>query len=160
MQTKDSDPCELFCVIHLYAVYSDGTLCMDVLQDNWSPCQNVSTILTSIQVLGLTLPSCLFDSPFYWVMHGFWVWTILTIPTEAWLLPKSCFLDALLSGLMMHKSCNAYMFVQSSSFPDLLSSWMWRCSLLVAVAFNRPQSSKSSQSWVSTTIPERHQSLQ
>jgi hypothetical protein len=50
------DPCELFWVIHLYAVYSDGTLCMDVLQDNWSPCQNVSTILTSIQVLGLTLP--------------------------------------------------------------------------------------------------------
>ncbi len=63
------DPCELFWVIHLYAVYSDGTLCMDVLQDNWSPCQNVSTILTSIQVLGLTLPPCLFDSPFLSLDH-------------------------------------------------------------------------------------------
>jgi hypothetical protein len=135
-------------MIHLYAVYSDGTLCMDVLQDNWSPCQNVSTILTSIQVLGLTLSPCLFDSPFlfYWLMHGFGVWAILTIPTEAWLLLKSCFLDALLPGLMMHKSCNAYMFVQSSSFSDLLASWMWWFCLLVAVAFNRPQSSKSSQS--------------
>ncbi|CAK9212540.1 hypothetical protein BDL97_18G047700 [Sphagnum fallax] len=37
-------------------VYSDGTLCMDVLQDKWSPCQNVSTILTSIQSL-LTDPN-------------------------------------------------------------------------------------------------------
>ncbi|KAJ4770906.1 ubiquitin-conjugating enzyme E2 [Rhynchospora pubera] len=31
-------------------VYSDGTLCMDIIQDAWSPCHNVSTILTSIQV--------------------------------------------------------------------------------------------------------------
>ena len=30
-------------------VYTDGTLCMDIIQDQWSPCHNVSTILTSIQ---------------------------------------------------------------------------------------------------------------
>ncbi|CAL9002040.1 unnamed protein product [Prunus brigantina] len=32
-------------------VYHDGTLCMDIIQDAWSPCHNVSTILTSIQVI-------------------------------------------------------------------------------------------------------------
>ncbi|KAI5063055.1 hypothetical protein GOP47_0021602 [Adiantum capillus-veneris] len=37
-------------------VYSDGTLCMDIIQDAWSPCHNVSTILTSIQSL-LTDPN-------------------------------------------------------------------------------------------------------
>jgi hypothetical protein len=52
--------CEIF-----FAVYSDGTLCMDVLQDKWSPCQNVSTILTSIQVSGAAPPYVLLvDSPF------------------------------------------------------------------------------------------------
>lgn len=35
----------------VYAVYHDGTLCMDIIQDAWSPCHNVSTILTSIQVI-------------------------------------------------------------------------------------------------------------
>lgn len=37
-------------------VYNDGTLCMDIIQDAWSPCLNVSTILTSIQSL-LTDPN-------------------------------------------------------------------------------------------------------
>ncbi len=31
-------------------VYSDGTLCMDIIQDAWSPIHNVCTLLTSIQV--------------------------------------------------------------------------------------------------------------
>ncbi|XP_021890518.1 ubiquitin-conjugating enzyme E2 1-like isoform X1 [Carica papaya] len=30
-------------------IYRDGTLCMDIIQDAWSPCHNVSTILTSVQ---------------------------------------------------------------------------------------------------------------
>lgn len=38
-------------------VYSDGTLCMDIIQDQWSPCHNVCTLLTSIQSL-LTDPNC------------------------------------------------------------------------------------------------------
>lgn len=37
-------------------VYHDGTLCMDIIQDAWSPCHNVCTILTSIQSL-LTDPN-------------------------------------------------------------------------------------------------------
>ncbi|XP_062101310.1 ubiquitin-conjugating enzyme E2 1-like [Humulus lupulus] len=37
-------------------VYHDGTLCMDIIQDAWSPCHNVSTILTSVQSL-LTDPN-------------------------------------------------------------------------------------------------------
>lgn len=32
-------------------VYTDGTLCMDIIQDQWSPCHNICTILTSIQSL-------------------------------------------------------------------------------------------------------------
>jgi len=38
-------------------VYNDGMLCMDLLQDQWSPCHNICTLLTSIQSL-LTDPNC------------------------------------------------------------------------------------------------------
>ncbi|BDA45069.1 Ubiquitin-conjugating enzyme E2 2 [Coccomyxa sp. Obi] len=38
-------------------VYSDGTICLDIIQDQWSPCHNVCTILTSIQSL-LMDPNC------------------------------------------------------------------------------------------------------
>ncbi|KAG9440023.1 hypothetical protein H6P81_020188 [Aristolochia fimbriata] len=37
-------------------VYHDGSLCLDIIRDAWSPCQNVSTILTSVQSL-LTDPN-------------------------------------------------------------------------------------------------------
>jgi len=37
-------------------VYPDGTLCLDIIQDKWSPIYSVSTILTSIQSL-LTDPN-------------------------------------------------------------------------------------------------------
>mmetsp|Transcript_21805 Transcript_21805/g.37216 ORF Transcript_21805/g.37216 Transcript_21805/m.37216 type:complete len:159 (+) Transcript_21805:193-669(+) len=37
-------------------VYQDGTLCMDIIQDQWSPCHNICTLLTSIQSL-LTDPN-------------------------------------------------------------------------------------------------------
>lgn len=39
-----------------FIVYTDGTLCLDLLQDQWSPCHNVSSLLTSIQSL-LTDPN-------------------------------------------------------------------------------------------------------
>eukprot|EP01103_Thecamoeba_quadrilineata_P000542 TRINITY_DN10471_c0_g1_i1.p1 TRINITY_DN10471_c0_g1~~TRINITY_DN10471_c0_g1_i1.p1 ORF type:complete len:159 (+),score=16.82 TRINITY_DN10471_c0_g1_i1:33-509(+) len=32
-------------------VYTDGSLCLDILQDKWSPIYSVSTILTSVQSL-------------------------------------------------------------------------------------------------------------
>eukprot|EP00187_Rhodella_violacea_P013248 CAMPEP_0184718638 /NCGR_PEP_ID=MMETSP0314-20130426/7776_1 /TAXON_ID=38298 /ORGANISM="Rhodella maculata, Strain CCMP 736" /LENGTH=154 /DNA_ID=CAMNT_0027182403 /DNA_START=164 /DNA_END=628 /DNA_ORIENTATION=- len=32
-------------------VYPDGTLCLDIIQDKWSPIYTISTILTSIQSL-------------------------------------------------------------------------------------------------------------
>jgi ubiquitin-conjugating enzyme E2 A len=38
-------------------VYTDGTLCMDIIQDQWSPCHNICTLLTSVQSL-LTDPNC------------------------------------------------------------------------------------------------------
>ena len=41
----------------MYAVYSDGTLCLDIIQDSWSPCHTICTLLTSIQSL-LTDPNC------------------------------------------------------------------------------------------------------
>jgi len=42
--------------IWTYIVYSDGTLCLDIIQDRWSPIYTVNTILTSIQSL-LTDPN-------------------------------------------------------------------------------------------------------
>lgn len=37
------------CVLCL--VYADGSICLDILQNRWSPTYDVSSILTSIQVL-------------------------------------------------------------------------------------------------------------
>ena len=38
----------------LPAVYADGGICLDILQNQWSPIYDVSAILTSIQVRGLS----------------------------------------------------------------------------------------------------------
>eukprot|EP00775_Hariotina_reticulata_P010947 gene10947-11101_t len=38
-------------------IYSDGNICMDTIQDKWSPCHNICTVLMSIQSL-LTDPNC------------------------------------------------------------------------------------------------------
>eukprot|EP00873_Tetraselmis_striata_P011585 jgi/Tetstr1/431849/TSEL_021340.t1 len=45
------------CNIFHPNVYADGTICMDIIQDQWSPIHNISTLLTSIQSL-LTDPNC------------------------------------------------------------------------------------------------------
>eukprot|EP00983_Pelagomonas_calceolata_P122611 1160922-Pelagomonas_calceolata.AAC.5 len=36
--------------LHASAVYADGGICLDILQNQWSPIYDVSAILTSIQV--------------------------------------------------------------------------------------------------------------
>ena len=38
------------------AVYADGGICLDILQNQWSPIYDVAAILTSIQVHGLLHP--------------------------------------------------------------------------------------------------------
>jgi ubiquitin-protein ligase len=46
-------PACLACVLLLCpapAVYADGGICLDILQNQWSPIYDVSAILTSIQV--------------------------------------------------------------------------------------------------------------
>lgn len=44
-------PCNhLSCVCISFAVYADGGICLDILQNRWSPTYDVSSILTSIQV--------------------------------------------------------------------------------------------------------------
>jgi ubiquitin-conjugating enzyme E2 A len=35
----------------IYIVYADGSICLDILQNRWSPTYDVSAILTSIQSL-------------------------------------------------------------------------------------------------------------
>ncbi len=36
---------------HLFEVYADGSICLDILQNKWSPIYDVAAILTSIQSL-------------------------------------------------------------------------------------------------------------
>jgi ubiquitin-conjugating enzyme E2 A len=48
-------PC--FTLHPVLQVYNDGTLCLDIIQEHWSPCHNICSILTSIQSL-LTDPNC------------------------------------------------------------------------------------------------------
>lgn len=38
-------------------VYADGAICLDTIQDRWSPVNTISSLLTSIQSL-LTDPNC------------------------------------------------------------------------------------------------------
>jgi ubiquitin-conjugating enzyme E2 A len=40
----------------LSAVYANGQICLDILQNNWSPCYDIAAVLTSIQSL-LTDPN-------------------------------------------------------------------------------------------------------
>ena len=35
---------------YFFSVYADGSICLDILQNRWSPTYDVSSILTSIQV--------------------------------------------------------------------------------------------------------------
>lgn len=43
--------CELLVTnLCCFAVYADGSICLDILQNRWSPTYDVSSILTSIQV--------------------------------------------------------------------------------------------------------------
>lgn len=37
-------------VLFLLSVYADGSICLDILQNRWSPTYDASAILTSIQV--------------------------------------------------------------------------------------------------------------
>uniref|UniRef100_A0AAQ4QNZ2 UBC core domain-containing protein n=1 Tax=Gasterosteus aculeatus aculeatus TaxID=481459 RepID=A0AAQ4QNZ2_GASAC len=44
--------CVVFdCVVFFPTVYADGSICLDILQNRWSPTYDVSSILTSIQSL-------------------------------------------------------------------------------------------------------------
>lgn len=36
--------------IFFWTVYADGSICLDILQNQWSPIYDVAAILTSIQV--------------------------------------------------------------------------------------------------------------
>merc|ERR1711998_525255 len=57
-QYPDKPPRVRFCSEMFHPnVYTDGTLCLDLIQDNWSPIYTVCSILTAIQSL-LTDPNC------------------------------------------------------------------------------------------------------
>lgn len=47
---KQCVPCQAVQLSHLVTVYADGGICLDILQNQWSPIYDVSAILTSIQV--------------------------------------------------------------------------------------------------------------
>lgn len=41
------------------AVYADGAICLDILQNQWSPIYDVAAILTSIQVNTMSMTTML-----------------------------------------------------------------------------------------------------
>lgn len=51
-----------------WSVYADGSICLDILQNQWSPIYDVAAILTSIQVwliVWIALLWLLVYGPFY-----------------------------------------------------------------------------------------------
>ena len=57
-QYPDKPPRVRFCCEMFHPnIYPDGTLCLDLIQDNWSPIYSVCSILTAIRSL-LTDPNC------------------------------------------------------------------------------------------------------
>ena len=46
----NTEQIEYICFQYLFTVYADGGICLDILQNRWSPTYDVSSILTSIQV--------------------------------------------------------------------------------------------------------------
>lgn len=48
--------CDLICMY--WIVYADGSICLDILQNRWSPTYDVSAILTSIQVQFIVTCCC------------------------------------------------------------------------------------------------------
>ena len=46
--------------ISLFTVYADGSICLDILQNQWSPIYDVAAILTSIQVRTSLIVCCHF----------------------------------------------------------------------------------------------------
>ena len=60
-------------LVVLNAVYADGGICLDILQNQWSPIYDVSAILTSIQVTVVYLAD---------VVKGFNLpWVCVYVPT-------------------------------------------------------------------------------
>jgi len=41
----------VFKYFFILKVYNDGAICLDILQNQWSPIYDISAILTSIQVI-------------------------------------------------------------------------------------------------------------
>ncbi|ONM27839.1 Ubiquitin-conjugating enzyme E2 3 [Zea mays] len=53
-EARSSLPCSLQKITqtsHQLFVYADGSICLDILQNQWSPIYDVAAILTSIQSL-------------------------------------------------------------------------------------------------------------
>lgn len=57
------------------AVYADGGICLDILQNQWSPIYDVSAILTSIQVRACN-GACAFEAFHACTRSGVQTWTV------------------------------------------------------------------------------------
>ena len=67
----------------IFSVYADGSICLDILQNKWSPTYDVSAILTSIQVIFKFLTLFINWYPTM-LVHGFDMWyPTLVIPLLA-----------------------------------------------------------------------------
>ena len=66
----------------VFVVYADGSICLDILQNRWSPTYDVSAILTSIQVSDINSQYYVYWQYLYLSSGNWYHWQLIPLTTD------------------------------------------------------------------------------